>query len=191
MAAGFFRKLLENADINNFDVRSSGIMTVNGLLATPESSQMLEPYEADLSRHRSKPITAELLRGCDLILGMTPIHVQQALRLEPGIRDKIFLLKEYTQNDPKKVQIDDPMGNTLEVYKKVFGEIRSACQRLLKTAFVGGAAEKKQERAAEKKSAKKAAKKVAKETAKASKKTAKKAAAKKTNKARKKGRKSK
>ena len=149
MAAGLLRKLLEDAGVGAaYDVKSAGVMTVSSLVATPESKQMGESVGVTLDRHRSTPMTTELLRKADLILGMTPLHVQLALRMEPSIRSKVHLLKEFTRSDLKKVQIDDPMGNTLEVYKKVFKEIKSCCQRVMKSPFITGEPEPPSDRAA-------------------------------------------
>ncbi|MCX7016293.1 MAG: hypothetical protein NTW86_27685 [Candidatus Sumerlaeota bacterium] len=148
MAAGFVRKLLEDAEVGaTYEVKSAGVMTVSGLVATPESKQMADSVGVSLDRHRSTPMTAELLRKADLILGMTPLHVQLALRMEPSIRPKVHLLKEFTRSDLKKVQIDDPMGNTLEIYKKVFREIKNCCLRVMKMPFITGEPEPPAERA--------------------------------------------
>ena len=138
MAAGYFKKLLEERKTRNIEVRSAGVMTIAGLLATDESKLMLEPYGVTLDKHRSQPLTEDMIRRADLILGMTPFHVQMALRLSPDSRGKTFLLKEYTQTDPKNRPIPDPMGCTLEVYKKCFRQIKLACDRLIEAPFVTG-----------------------------------------------------
>ena len=138
MAAAYFKKLLEERKIKNIEVRSAGVMTIPGLLATDESKLMLEPYGISLDKHRSQPLTEEALRRADLVLGMTPFHVQMALRMSPASRGKTHLLKEYTQTDPKNRPIPDPMGCTLEVYKKCFRQIKQACDRLVEVGFVTG-----------------------------------------------------
>ncbi|MBM3334151.1 low molecular weight protein arginine phosphatase [Candidatus Sumerlaeota bacterium] len=138
MAAAYLKKLLEERKVKSIEVRSAGVMTVPGLLATEESKQMLEPYAVSLDKHRSQPLTEEMIKRSDLILGMTPFHVQMALRMSPTSRGKTFLLKEYTQTDPKNRPIPDPMGCTLEVYKRCFRQIKQACDRLIETGFVTG-----------------------------------------------------
>jgi protein-tyrosine-phosphatase len=172
MAAGVLRKILDDAGLKSFEIRSAGVMTVTGLLATPETTQMLKSFGVELDRHRSTPMTVDLLSRSDLILGMTPLHTQQALRTDPKVRARTFLLKEYARSDLKKVQIDDPMGNTLEIYKKVFSEIKTACQQIAKTPFFTGqkpakpaVAKKKASKKTARKTAKKAAKRAAKKTA--------------------------
>jgi len=165
MAAGLTMKLLQDIGVRDIDVRSAGVMTVNGLLATAETLQMLKGASVSLDRHRSTPVSVDLLRKCDLILGMTPLHVQHALRMAPDIKGRVYLLKEYARSDLKKVQIDDPMGNTLEVYKKVFSEIRSACVKFVKLPYVTGKTDAKAATSARNSRKRPAAKPVAKKVA--------------------------
>jgi len=143
MAAAYLKKLVTEKKIRNAEVKTAGVMTVAGLLATPEAVQIMDAVGVDLRRHRSRKLTPELIKKADLILGMTPFHVQSALRMSPDARGKTYLLKEYTGSDARHAQISDPMGCTLEVYKRVFGEIKSACNKLLKSPFFEGKKKKK------------------------------------------------
>jgi protein-tyrosine-phosphatase len=138
MAATYFKKLLEERKIRHIEVRSAGVMTIAGLLATDESKLMLEPYGVTLDKHRSQPLTDEIIRRADLILGMTPFHMQMALRMSSEARGKTFLLKEFTKTDPKNRPIPDPMGCTLEVYKRCFRQIKQACDKLIDMEFTVG-----------------------------------------------------
>jgi len=141
MAAGYMRHVLAEKGVEDIDVRSAGVMTATGLLSTPEAIQLLNSVAVDLKRHRSTQLTPELIRRADLILGMTPFHVQFALRMaadSASARDKIHLFREFVGSDPKNYQIQDPMGHTLEVYKRVFREIRQACEILATMTFVTG-----------------------------------------------------
>lgn len=136
MAAAYLRKLLEDAKVKNVEVRSAGVLTVTGLRASQEARQIMETVSVDLSRHRSSQLSPEMIRRADLILGMTPYHVQRALRISEDARGKTFLVKEYTRSDLKNIQISDPMGATLEVFKQRFKEIKKACELLVETPFV-------------------------------------------------------
>ncbi len=132
MAYGILRKLFEENGIDDVEVRTAGVMTIPGLLPTQECRQILTKEGIEIGLHRSCKMTPELLRRATLILGMTSFHVQMALRMSPEARGKTFLLKEYVGAGSKNSQIQDPMGCTLEVYKKVFKEIRKACKALTK-----------------------------------------------------------
>lgn len=138
MAGSYLRKLLEERNIEEVEVRSAGVMTVTGLKASQEAIQIMETEEVDLTRHRSSQLSVEMIRRADLILGMSPLHVQTALRMSDVARGKTFLMKEYARSDLKNIQISDPMGCTLEVFKKCFKEIKKTCEKLLETEFVSG-----------------------------------------------------
>lgn len=136
MAAGFLRRLFEEQEIEGIDVKAAGVMTVTGLRASQEAIQVMEAEGVDLEKHRSSQLTSETIRKADMILGMSPLHVQHALREDPTARGKTFLLKEYTKSDLHNIQVSDPMGCTLEVFKKCFQEIRDACVKIPDSDFV-------------------------------------------------------
>lgn len=138
MAAGYFRKLLDENEIKNVEVRSAGVMTITGLLASQEAIQVMENEGVDLRKHRSTQLTPELIHKASLILAMTPFHRQTALRMSEEAKDKTCLFKEFAKSDLKNVQIADPMGCTLEVFKKCFKEIKAACDKLVKHEYVAG-----------------------------------------------------
>lgn len=136
LASGYLQKLLEQRNIKYIDIKTAGVMTPTGLLPTPEVVQLLQEENVDIRRHRSRPLSLELIRMADLILGMTPIHVQKAIRMTDDARGKTFLLKEYVGKEGRNVQIPDPMGGTLEIFKKCFTDIRQSLQRLVEMEFI-------------------------------------------------------
>jgi len=143
MTYGIMKKLMEENQITGLEIRTAGVMTIPGLLPTQEVRQILEKDGIDISLHRSCQLTTELIKGAALIMGMTSFHVQMALRMHEGARHKTFLLKEYVGFETKNSQVQDPMGCTLEVYKKVYRELRSACKRLIKMEIFQNAREKR------------------------------------------------
>ncbi len=139
MAQGYLKHAIVEAELpGKFEIKTAGVMTVPGLIPSPEAIQVMEAAEIDISGHRSAEMTPELLRKSDLILGMTPFHIQSAIRALDDVKERTFLLKEYAQSDNKVFQVNDPMGATLEVYKRVFREIRLACDKLLEKEFFTG-----------------------------------------------------
>lgn len=133
MAQGYMKKAMEERGIKNVEAKTAGVMTIPGLIPTPEATQVMRNAGIDITGHRSSPLTRELIRKADLILGMTPFHVQYALRMSDDAKDKTFLLKEYAESDVKNYQITDPMGMTLEVYKRVYREMKLAIDKMLET----------------------------------------------------------
>ena len=138
MATAYFRKLLDERGIREIETRSAGVMTITGLLASQEAIQVMDVEEVDLRKHRSTQLTPELIHKANLILAMSPFHRQMALRTSEEAKNKTHLFKEFTRSDLKNVQITDPMGSTLEVFKKCFKEIKIACEKLIDHEFVTG-----------------------------------------------------
>lgn len=138
MAQGLLQAYLDENNLKHIEVKTAGVMTIPGLLPTPEAVQVMDSANIDIRKHRSAQLSGEMLRKSDLVLGMTPFHVQFALRMSPEARGKTFLLKEYTKSDLKNYQITDPMGATLEVYKRVFREIKLAIDRLTEMDAIHG-----------------------------------------------------
>ncbi|MCC5875893.1 MAG: low molecular weight protein arginine phosphatase [Candidatus Sumerlaeia bacterium] len=144
MAQGYMKAAMDEREITGIEVRTAGVMTIPGLIPTPEATLVLKNAGIDIRAHRSSPLTPELIAKADLILGMTPFHVQFALRMSDDARGKTYLLKEYAESDVKMFQISDPMGMTLEVYKRVYREMKLAIDRILdnKEFFTGQTPEK-------------------------------------------------
>ncbi len=150
MARGYLYKLLVKHQIKGISIKTCGVMTPTGLLPTPETVQLLSEEGVDISKHRSHPLTEQMLSRADLILGMTPFHVQTAIRKFPACESKTELLKEYVKDllpeyirktypntEPcLEQQIHDPMGGTLDVYKKAFKEIKDALNCLIKMPVI-------------------------------------------------------
>jgi len=133
MAKGIMNKLIAERGLTHLEVMTAGVSTTASILPTAETMQLLRDAGIELGRYRSTPYTEALIRKADYVLGMSSLHVQKAKRLVPSARPKIHLFKEFVKcdlNNPKNVQIGDPMGATLEVYKKVFREIRAACEAM-------------------------------------------------------------
>lgn len=136
MAEGYLKKLLYERGIDWIDVSTAGVMTPTGLLPTPEAEQLLLEEGVDISRHRSRPMKAHMLEDADLILGMSSLHVQKAIRETEAAKGKTFLLKEYVGYSGKHVQIPDPMGGTMDTFKRVFEQLKDALEKLVETEFI-------------------------------------------------------
>lgn len=136
MAEGYLKKLLYERGIDWIDVSTAGVMTPTGLLPTPEAEQLLKEEGVDISRHRSRPMKAHMLEDADLILGMSSLHVQKAIRETEAAKAKTFLLKEYVGYSGKHVQIPDPMGGTMDTFKRVFEQLKDALEKLVETEFI-------------------------------------------------------
>ncbi len=78
MAEGILKHLLDKKGAgDNFVVSSAGLMTAEGLPPSEFAVEVLKERGIDISSHRSKQITQDMIKDNDLILGMTLDHKQQ------------------------------------------------------------------------------------------------------------------
>ena len=136
MAEGLLKKSLKDAGREDIEVRSAGIGTIGGQPATSETVKVMKEAGADVSGHKSKFLTGELIKSSDLILVMEPLHKEDVIRWVPEAKDKTFLLKEYgvasKSKDASKLAVADPIGKPVEDYEKCLGEIKLEIERIKK-----------------------------------------------------------
>jgi L-threonylcarbamoyladenylate synthase len=103
---------------------SAGTYAMPGMRATPQAVDAVKDLGADLTRHRSRPLTVELIHQADVIYTMGGGHAQAVRSLVPSASDKIQTL------DPDG-DIEDPIGSDLAVYKSLAGQLSTLIQRRL------------------------------------------------------------
>jgi protein-tyrosine-phosphatase len=78
------------------NVRSAGLLD-EGQPAHDHGVAVLSALGLDLSAHRSQTMTAQLLRGADLVLAMAREHVREAVVRAPDTFPRTFTLKEIVR----------------------------------------------------------------------------------------------
>ncbi len=123
MAAGLMNKIAIEEDLD-VRIESAGLFAAEGSPASDEAIEAMKKYDVDLSDHRAKQITPELIEKCDVILTMT---AAQKMLLAEVAADKTYTLCEYagTEGD-----IADPFGGDLEEYEEVAQMIYFALQSI-------------------------------------------------------------
>ena len=106
-------------------VVSAGAMAMPGARATPAAVDAVKILGADLTRHRSRPLTVELIHQADVIYTMGKSHARAVTALVPSAAQKVATL------DPQG-DIDDPIGGDMELYTKLAGELRTLIEKRLK-----------------------------------------------------------
>jgi protein-tyrosine-phosphatase len=76
----------------------------------------------DLSNHRARLLTREIVRGADLILVMSGHHLARVAEL--GGEDKAHLLGGYAGREPGRTEVTDPFGSDLASYRNTFTELQ-------------------------------------------------------------------
>lgn len=123
MAEAALRVLLEKERPGQFRVISAGITAPTGFPATKYAAEAVKLWNGDLGDHSSQPMTRALADTVDLILGMSPEHVREILRLAPGVIDKTYLLKNFPTHELDGEGVDDPIGLSIDRYNQTFLEI--------------------------------------------------------------------
>ncbi len=115
----------EEAIKKNLDVRieSAGIMANEGECASGGAVEVMHDYGIDLTEHKAKQITEELLKQCDLILTMTENHKKALEQYAPG---KVYTLAEYAG---VKCDIADPFGGDISDYRRAAGQISELVEK--------------------------------------------------------------
>jgi protein-tyrosine-phosphatase len=131
MAEGGMRKLLENGGIDDVVVFSSGTAAASGFPATAYALEAVHIWDADISAHKSQPLTPQLINEADLIIAMSPDHCYQIITMVPDAAGKTFLLKNYPEPGCDGEGIDDPIGGSLDIYNQTFIEIGEELGRIL------------------------------------------------------------
>jgi len=123
MAEAIARAVLSGRDGVSGGVRvaSCGVMAGTGAPATAEAVRAVAGLGAgaDLSGHRSHPITQAMLDGATSIWCMTRAHAERVVSMDPTARDRVDLL------DPTGADIDDPIGGSQEQYDRVARRLES------------------------------------------------------------------
>jgi protein-tyrosine-phosphatase len=117
MAEALFRAYLRKTEKNwsDWTIGSAGTWAPNGKPASKNSQVVMAQRGLDISAHRSRMITPEIMVDADLILTMEFNH-KEALQMEfPASAKKVFLLFEMAG---EQESVADPYGSSLEDYEK-------------------------------------------------------------------------
>jgi protein-tyrosine-phosphatase len=129
MAAAILRRLLDERGVKAVEVTSAGTAAWDGAPASEGSYLVSLENGLDLSGHRARPITTDIVAGADLILGMGTHHVERADQL--GGTGKAHLLGEYAGQSGDAAEVADPFGGDLEEYRATYARLSSLIEAAL------------------------------------------------------------
>ncbi len=114
------------------EVSSAGLGAAPGYPPSAHAVAAMEEVGADIRGIRSRMVSPELVAAADAVFVMTYGHLDLMLMLYPAAADKVFLVREFEpglRSDER--EIADPIGASLEVYRRARDEIRSAIPSIL------------------------------------------------------------
>lgn len=123
MAEAIARRELASRGRDDVQVTSAGTAAPDGAPASEGAYLVALEHGLDLSAHRARQLTTDLVAGADLVLGMSPHHVERAAAL--GGTGKAHLLGEYAGRLDEDAQVDDPFGGDLDEYRGTFDRLEA------------------------------------------------------------------
>jgi protein-tyrosine phosphatase len=116
MAEAVLRQAL--ADMPDIAVTSAGIGALEGYPADEHAVALMHERGLDISRHKARQLTAELIGTADLILVMEAGHKRAIGLLDPTARGKVHRLCEWRQKD-----IPDPYQQPRQAFENALSLI--------------------------------------------------------------------
>lgn len=140
MADAYLKYLLKKLKMEkNVEVVSCGIEANSGENATKYAKEVIMAYGANLENHIARNISEFDLEQFDKILVMTAEHKRIVCEMVPYVAERVELLKEYMEpNDSQYMNIDDPWGLSLGVYKSCATEIVNCVDNLVEKLLEEG-----------------------------------------------------
>lgn len=140
MAEGIARSVAAERGLHDLVVESAGTgaaplprdPAVPGPGASDGALLVALEHGIDLTGHRSRPLTPELIDRADLVLAMGDRHLERVVEMGGG--SKAHLLAAFASEGKAQRGIDDPFGGPLSAYRATYEdldrEIRRAFDRL-------------------------------------------------------------
>jgi protein-tyrosine-phosphatase len=123
MAEGIARRELEERGWKHVRVASAGLAARAGDGAAGNAVAIAQRHGVGLESHRTQPVSPGLLEWADLVLAMSPGHLD-ALRGQ-GAGEKAALLSAFALGDDAESRgVRDPFGGPLQAYENTYAQLR-------------------------------------------------------------------
>lgn len=132
MAEGIFNSECKKRGISA--VAESAGLFADGSAVSRNSEAVMSEIGTDISKHRSRQLTAEMIEKADLVLVMTAAHKLTISSAFPSavVDKKVFTFSEYL-GEPSEVP--DPFGGDETVYRACRDRLGELISRVLDKAF--------------------------------------------------------
>jgi protein-tyrosine-phosphatase len=121
LAEALLLRALQNRAMDGVAVTSAGTGAWDGAPASEGAYLVGLERGLDLSGHRARLLTRELVEQADLILTMARHH--RARVDELGGEGRVFVLGEYAGREGNDAEVSDPFGGNLDVYRDTCAEL--------------------------------------------------------------------
>lgn len=128
LAAAIARREAAERGLGDCEIASAGTSAWDDAPVSDGSMLVGMEQQLDVSAHRARQLTREMVAGSDLILAMGPHHMERVEAL--GGAGKTHLLTAYASYGSSQRPISDPMGGDLDVYRATYVELDREIRRL-------------------------------------------------------------
>jgi protein arginine phosphatase len=129
MAEAIARRLFEESGRTDIEVESAGTQAWDGSPASDEALLVGVERNLDLSGHRARRLTSDLVKNADLILVMSTGHLAQVREMDPTAN--VHLFAGYGVSRSSGHSIADPFGGNLSDYRATADELEHELKEIL------------------------------------------------------------
>jgi protein-tyrosine-phosphatase len=123
LAEALLRRKLAERGVDGVELSSAGTGAWDGAPASEGAYLVALEHGLDLSAHRARLLTRELVGTADLVLTMARHHLARVEQLAPGT--PTHLLGEYAGHSGPDAEVRDPFGGDLEGYRETVLELEA------------------------------------------------------------------
>ena len=130
MAERVLKKILADKGRGDIRVESGGMAALPSYRIFGSLKEVLNEAGIDVVDHRARQVTRDMIERADLVLVMSNKQKDFVIGRVPGAAGKTFLLKEFA-GEKEDLEIPDPIGKGIDVYRSVFEEIQRVLEKIL------------------------------------------------------------
>ncbi len=137
LAEGIAKHLVATRQLADISVSSAGTSAWPDAPASDGSLLVALEQGIDLSEHRARQLSPEIVASAQLILAMGPHHLDRVEAL--GGTGRSFLLTAYAAGTNDGRPVNDPFGGDLDVYRATYDELEREIGAVLDRVATGRA----------------------------------------------------
>ena len=112
-------------------VYSAGVFAQDGDEPLYNAVEAMKEYKIDITTYKSTSLKKSNIKEMDLILCAQQTHKNVLLNICPELKNKIYTLKEYINEEDKNLDIIEPKGYDIEIYRTCTSEIETLVEKLI------------------------------------------------------------
>lgn len=130
-AQGLFTRLASDKELQGVTADSAGLLALPGNFATDLARRAASEYGVDLTGHRAKSVSEELVAWSHLVLAMEKAQQDALLAAFREATGKVLLLRHFARYGSRKRGIADPYGLAYDAYRFCFLDIEDPVSGLI------------------------------------------------------------